>query len=64
VQNLAPAQEFAVLAHEFAHELLHHSVDRRDSRDALLGSLDRIRGDAGTILAAIETADGLPRPPN
>lgn len=33
-------------------------------RDALLGSLDRIRGAAGIILAAIETADGRPRPPN
>jgi antirestriction protein ArdC len=33
VKNLAPAQEFSVLAHEFAHELLHHAGDRPDSRD-------------------------------
>lgn len=33
VKNLARAQEFAVLAHEFAHELLHHAADRPDSRD-------------------------------
>jgi hypothetical protein len=33
LRNLAPAQEFAVLAHEFAHELLHHDGDRPGSRD-------------------------------
>jgi len=33
VKNLEPAQEFAVLAHEFAHELLHHADDRPGSRD-------------------------------
>jgi len=33
VKGLAPAEEFAVLAHEFAHELLHHAADRPDSRD-------------------------------
>ncbi len=33
VKKLDPAQEFAVLAHEFAHELLHHADDRPGSRD-------------------------------
>lgn len=33
VRGLAPAQEFSVLAHEFAHELLHHADNRPDSRD-------------------------------
>jgi len=31
--GLLPAEEFAVLAHEFAHELLHHAGDRPASRD-------------------------------
>ena len=31
--GLSPATEFVVLAHEFAHELLHHSNDRPTSRD-------------------------------
>ena len=31
--GLAPASEFLVLAHEFAHELLHHGSERPDSRD-------------------------------
>jgi hypothetical protein len=31
--GLPPASEFAVLAHEFAHELLHRGTDRSDSRD-------------------------------
>jgi hypothetical protein len=31
--DLAPAEEFAVLAHEYAHELLHHGDDRVASRD-------------------------------
>ena len=31
--DLAPAEEFAVLAHEYAHELLHHGEDRVGSRD-------------------------------
>jgi len=31
--GLQPASEFMVLAHEFAHELLHHGNDRPDSRD-------------------------------
>jgi hypothetical protein len=31
--NLAPATEFVVLAHEYAHELLHHADDRPASRD-------------------------------
>lgn len=33
VKGLAPAEEFAVLAHEFAHELLHHAADRPNARD-------------------------------
>lgn len=33
VEGLEPASEFMVLAHEFAHELLHHGDDRPDSRD-------------------------------
>jgi len=31
--GLQPASEFTVLAHEFAHELLHHGDDRPGSRD-------------------------------
>ena len=31
--GLTPASEFMVLAHEFAHELLHHGSERPDSRD-------------------------------
>jgi hypothetical protein len=31
--GLQPASEFMVLAHEFAHELLHHGEDRPGSRD-------------------------------
>jgi len=31
--GLQPASEFMVLAHEFAHELLHHGDDRPGSRD-------------------------------
>jgi IrrE N-terminal-like domain len=31
--GLQPAAEFMVLAHEFAHELLHHGDDRPNSRD-------------------------------
>jgi antirestriction protein ArdC len=31
--GLAPAEEFVVLVHEFAHELLHRSPDRPASRD-------------------------------
>jgi hypothetical protein len=31
--GLQPASEFMVLAHEFAHELLHHGDDRPSSRD-------------------------------
>ncbi len=31
--GLTPASEFMVLAHEFAHELLHHGAERPDSRD-------------------------------
>jgi hypothetical protein len=31
--GLLPASEFMVLAHEFAHELLHHGDDRPSSRD-------------------------------
>ena len=33
LSGLDPAEEFAVLAHEFAHELLHHGDDRSPSRD-------------------------------
>ncbi len=33
LRNLAPATEFVVLAHEYAHELLHHADDRPRSRD-------------------------------
>jgi hypothetical protein len=33
LSGLPPASEFAVLAHEFAHELLHRGSDRPDSRD-------------------------------
>jgi antirestriction protein ArdC len=33
VNGLPAASEFAVLAHEFAHELLHRSGDRPESRD-------------------------------
>ena len=33
VDGLSAASEFAVLAHEFAHELLHRSGDRPESRD-------------------------------
>jgi antirestriction protein ArdC len=33
LNGLPAASEFAVLAHEFAHELLHHSDDRPESRD-------------------------------
>jgi antirestriction protein ArdC len=33
LNGLAAASEFAVLAHEFAHELLHRSSDRPESRD-------------------------------
>ena len=33
VKGLAPAEEFVVLVHEFAHELLHRSSDRPGSRD-------------------------------
>ncbi|HWB17383.1 MAG TPA: ArdC-like ssDNA-binding domain-containing protein [Vicinamibacterales bacterium] len=33
VKGLAPAEEFVVLVHEFAHESLHHSADRPVSRD-------------------------------
>ena len=31
--GLSPAVEFATLAHEYAHELLHHAGDRPTSRD-------------------------------
>jgi hypothetical protein len=31
--GLQPASEFMVLAHEFAHELLHHGENRPGSRD-------------------------------
>jgi antirestriction protein ArdC len=31
--GLAPASEFSVLAHEYAHELLHRGTDRPPSRD-------------------------------
>jgi hypothetical protein len=33
VKGLAPAEEFVVLVHEFAHDLLHRSADRPASRD-------------------------------
>ncbi len=33
VKGLAPAEEFVVLVHEFAHELLHRAADRPSSRD-------------------------------
>jgi hypothetical protein len=33
VKGLAPAEEFVVLVHEFAHELLHRAADRPASRD-------------------------------
>ena len=33
VKGLGPAEEFVVLVHEFAHELLHRVADRPDSRD-------------------------------
>jgi hypothetical protein len=33
LNGLSAASEFAVLAHEFAHELLHRSCDRPESRD-------------------------------
>jgi hypothetical protein len=33
VKSLAPAEEFVVLVHEFAHELLHRAADRPESRD-------------------------------
>ena len=33
LNGLPAASEFAVLAHEFAHELLHRSDDRPESRD-------------------------------
>lgn len=33
VNGLAPASEFMVLSHEYAHELLHHGDDRPASRD-------------------------------
>jgi hypothetical protein len=33
VKGLAPAEEFVVLVHEFAHELLHRCADRPTSRD-------------------------------
>ena len=33
VQGLVPVTEFIVLAHEHAHELLHHADDRPQSRD-------------------------------
>jgi antirestriction protein ArdC len=33
LNGLSAASEFAVLAHEFAHELLHRSGDRPESRD-------------------------------
>lgn len=33
LNGLQPAAEFTVLAHEYAHELLHHAGDRPASRD-------------------------------
>jgi hypothetical protein len=33
VKGLPPAEEFVVLVHEFAHELLHRTTDRPASRD-------------------------------
>ena len=33
LQGLAPATEFVILAHEDAHEILHHDDDRPQSRD-------------------------------
>jgi hypothetical protein len=33
LRDLVPATEFVVLAHEYAHELLHHGDDRTVSRD-------------------------------
>jgi hypothetical protein len=33
LNGLTPASEFAVLTHEFAHELLHRGAERPDSRD-------------------------------
>jgi hypothetical protein len=33
LNGLKPAAEFSVLAHEYAHELLHRGVDRPTSRD-------------------------------
>jgi antirestriction protein ArdC len=33
LDGLSPAMEFTTLAHEFAHELLHHADDRPTSRD-------------------------------
>ena len=33
LNGLSPAEELVVLAHEYAHELLHHADDRPASRD-------------------------------
>ena len=33
LDRLGPAEEFVVLVHEFAHELLHRTPDRPTSRD-------------------------------
>ena len=33
LKGLPPAEQFVVLVHEFAHELLHRSADRPASRD-------------------------------
>jgi len=33
MKGLSPAEEFVVLVHEFAHELLHRAADRPKSRD-------------------------------
>jgi hypothetical protein len=33
LSGLSPATKFTTLVHEYAHELLHHSQDRPESRD-------------------------------
>jgi hypothetical protein len=60
VRNLAPAQEFAVLAHEFAHELLHHADDRpgpRDTRELEAEAVAFIVGEAVGLDVARASTD-------
>ena len=52
VRGLAPASEFVVLAHEFAHELLHHGDGPRATRETR-------ELEAEAVAFVVSTASGL-----